>query len=92
MKYSPKNLRILPRLHESERVMLPNAITNKSTLTDKNIVRLTNFITSDEDALDATDARSAVQTKRRNTLNYKAMRSVRTTSKDAGDPFAEPLD
>jgi hypothetical protein len=92
MNALPKSLPIMPRLHQSERDMPPISMTEISTATDENIVRLTALATPEDEALDAFDSIRGIQINRRDKFKYRPMQGSRTDVQDTSDPFAESLD
>jgi hypothetical protein len=87
-----KSLPIMPRLHQSKQDMPPISMTEKSTVTDETIVRVTTLATPEDEALDAFDSGRGIQRNGRTAFKYRPMQSSRSAVEDTSDPFAEPLD
>ena len=82
----------MPRLHQSKRDMPPISMTEKSTVTDESIVRVTTFVTPEDEVLEAFDSSRGIQRTGRVEFKYRPMQSSRSAVEDTSDPFAEPLD
>jgi hypothetical protein len=87
-----KSLPIMPRLHQFKRDMPPISMTEKSTVTDENIVRVTTLATPEDEWLDAFDSGRGIQRNGLLQFKYRPMQSSRSAVEDTSDPFAEPLD
>ncbi|MFN6016233.1 MAG: hypothetical protein ACK49N_01550 [Verrucomicrobiota bacterium] len=92
MNALPKSLRIMPRLHQSERDMPPPATTEKSAVADEAMGRVTTLDATDDEALDALNSGRGIPRKAQIDFRYRPMQTSRSVVEDTSDPFAEPLD